>query len=387
LDGGGQGAFVHESFRTRVIARAGALEDLPGELASLGVTRPLVLSSAHSGRSRAAADLRRLLASMDPLQQSDVPQHASLAQVEATAASALRHGIDGIVAIGGGSVSDTAKAVAVTLAEGAPLARLATRHEVGRGFVTPNLLRPKLPIVTVPMTASGAEITPAFGICSTDGSKLLFRDGGVVSRVVLIDPVAQLDVPARILLETGMNGLAHCIEGLYSRRRSPISSVLAIEGVARFFEALPALHDAPLDAGRRMQVLVAATLSGQVLASTGSCLHHAICHVLGARLNLPHGFVNSVILPHAVAAVAPRVEVELSPACARIGVQGAARLAAAMSDLQVRIGVPRRLRERVPARESLAGIAQQVLHERGMANNPYQVDDPGEIAAVLEAAW
>jgi alcohol dehydrogenase class IV len=387
VDVDGHGGFVHESFRTKVVACPGAIFDLPAELTGLGITRPLLVSSARMARSQAYLEVRRMLVGMDPVEETNVPQHASLRQVEATAALARLRGVDGIVALGGGSVSDTAKAVAVELAEGGPVARFATRFVPGQGFVTPRLHRPKLPILAVPMTASGAEVTPAFGIRTEDGTKLLFRDGGVVCRVVLLDPVANLAVPVGILLETGMNGLAHCIEGLYARRGSPVSDLLAIEGMQRFFEALPTLRDAPQDTERRAALLIAANLSGQVLASTGSCMHHAICHVLGARLGLPHGFTNSVILPHAVAAVAPHVDAQLSNACAWLGIDGVRRLPDALRALQLHIGVPRRLSERVASREALAGVADQVLHERGMANHPYRVGDPREIEAVLDSAW
>jgi len=380
--------FVHESFGTRVIAGPGVLAGIAVELRALGVTRPLVLSGTRSGRSAAHAEILRLLAPMEPVALTDVPQHASLEQVATGAERARRSGVDGLVALGGGSVSDTAKAIAVALAEGDPVERFATRFVPGEGFVTPPARRSKPPILAVPLTASGAEATPAFGIRAADGAKRLFRDAGVVCRVVLLDPDATREVPSQVLLETGMNGLAHCIEALYARRRSPIATLLAIEGLRRFLAALPALHDAPLDPGCRAAVLVAGHLSGQVLAGTGSCLHHAICHVLGARLGLPHGFVNGVVLPHAVAAVVPDAQAELADACLRLGLgETAAALPPALFALQQRIGVPSRLRERVADRAVLAPLAAQVLHERGMANHPRTVDDPREIAAVLEAAW
>ena len=128
------------------------------------------------------------------------------------------------------------------------------------------------------------------------------------SRVILLDPQANLAIPASLMLSTGMNGLAHCIEGLYSKNRSPMASILALDGIAQFDQALRHVARAPDQVQARAELLLAAHISGMVLATARSCLHHAICHVLGATFGVAHGAVNSVILPHAVMAALPRGE-------------------------------------------------------------------------------
>jgi alcohol dehydrogenase class IV len=383
--------FAHEWHRTRLVARPGAIAELAAEIEALGCRRPLVLAGRRSAASPLFEQVRRGLARLSPAELLDVPSHSSVETVEAVVRRLRESAIDCLVAVGGGSVADTAKAAAVVQAEGGPLARHATRFEPGRGFVTPPLLAPKLPIVSIPASASGAEVTPSFGVRAADGHKLLFRDAQVASRLVLIDPVANLCVPPQILLSSGMNGLAHGVEALYARRRSPLSTVLAIDTIARFSRALPRLANDPADWRHRSEVLVAAHVSGIVLATTGSCLHHAICHVLGSRLALSHGDVNSVVLPHALAYNAEHAAAELGSACIALGIgtdpDSPWPLLELVRRLQRETGVPRRLRDLTDARERLPELAQDVLHERGLANNPVAVEDSRPVLAILEAAW
>jgi alcohol dehydrogenase len=322
------------------------------------------------------------LSDLAPYHAGDIPPHSSVDVVSRIARAAEEVKADCLVAIGGGSVSDTAKGVALSLAEGEPIERHATRRVESGSYVTPTLSNPKLPILSIPTTAAGAEMTPAFAVMSLDGAKLLFWDARVVSRVVLLDSTANLSVPAGLMLATGMNGLAHCVEALYSKRRSPISSILAAHGIALFLEALEQVALAPHDEGARSRLLVAANIGGTVLGTTGSCLHHAICHVLGAMTRLPHGDLNSVILPHAVDFNAPYAMAELKPLCTESDDP-----AALVRALQRRVGVPTRLRDLGFPRELLESAAEKVMHERGLANNPRPIESQSDVHALLLQAW
>jgi alcohol dehydrogenase len=259
----------------------------------------------------------------------------------------------------------------------------------------PDLVKPKLPILSIAMTASGAEATPSLGIRTPEGIKLLFWDAQLASRVIFLDPVANLATPASVMLSTGMNGLAHCIEGLYSKAGSPITSILALDGIVKFDQALRQVAAMPQDVNARANLLLAAHISGMVLASARSCLHHALCHVMGATLGVAHGDVNSVVLPHALRFNAAAAARELAPAAARLGLPGSAaeageaaeQLANWLHELQQTIGVPSRLRDLGVPREQLAGVAEKTLHERGLAYNPRSVNNAGELEAILLAAW
>jgi alcohol dehydrogenase len=300
---------------------------------------------------------------------------------------ARAHRADGFVAVGGGSVSDTAKAAALWLAEGGRLEDHASRFTPPDTLVMPPLRAPKLPIAAVPCTASGAEVTPSIGVRTDDGRKLLFSDLNVASRLVVIDPAANTAVPASLMLSTGMNGLAHCIEGLYSRVRTPITTALALHAIGLFADALPRVARAPESIDARAALLAAAHLSGLVLMNARTCLHHAICHALGAVTGVPHGQANAVVLPHAMAYNASAAPEAMAGIAGAWGAPHAADPVDLVRKLQTDVGVPTRLRDIGVQRSALGDVAQKVMGERGVYFNPRTVSGPAEIAALLERAW
>ncbi|RZS81914.1 iron-containing alcohol dehydrogenase family protein [Pigmentiphaga kullae] len=381
-------AFQAHSSLTRVVFRPGAVDEAGAELERLGARRPLLLASR---RSRTMSPYGRLVDALgDRAAQSvDVPSHSSVDTVERVARDIAAHGADCLVAFGGGSVIDTAKAAALLLAEGGDLARHATRFTPPDAVHVPALRRAKLPILAVPLTASGAEMTPSFGIAHGPG-KLLFRDERCACRVVLLDPALNAEVPARIVLDTGMNGLAHCLEGLYSRQRSPYATALALDGLARFAAALPAVAERPGDVAARGELLVAANLAGLVLASARSCLHHALCHVLGSRCGVAHGAANAVMLPHVADYNLPAAGAELAMAAAALSAGSETRpeaVARCLRALRQAVGAPSRLRDLGVAAEALPEVARHALGERGLALNPRRVAGGDELRQLLEAAW
>ena len=365
--------FVHRGAPTKVVSRPGACALLGDELAQLNVHRPMVVSGCRTARSPAYA---RSVASLGRLAISEytaVPQHSSVATVASVVRQAREHRADGFVAIGGGSASDTAKAATLWLAEGGDLASHASRFTPPTSIVVPTLDAPKLPIAAVPCTASGAESTSSLGIRTEDGHKLLFSDIKLAARLVLLDADANVAVPAPIMLATGMNGLAHCIEGLYAKQRTPLTDALARHAIELFLDTLPGVHREPHSVEQRARLLVAAHLSGLVLTNARTCLHHAICHAIGAVTGRPHGDANSVMLPHAL-----RFNYEFVPAPLPV---------ADVQTLQSELGVPTRLRDIGVPRGALPTIARKVMGERGLYFNPRPVTDPGEIESLLNAAW
>lgn len=384
--------FVHQSLCTRVVMRPGAVALLATELAQLGCRRPLLLSGTRTAAGPLYATARESVGALARAEALDIPPHSSLASVGRVAELARSHDADALVAIGGGSVVDTAKAAALLLAEGGPLERHASRFEPPATVVTPALLRRKLPIVAIPTTASGAEATGSIGVRTDDGAKLLFSDVQLAARVILLDPEANLEVPAQVLLPTAMNGLAHCIEGLYSRSRSPVSDELACSGIVLFGRAMREVARSPRSVQARADLLTAAHLSGMVLASARSCLHHALCHVLGATFGVPHGAANAVMLPYSVRFNAGSAAAELAAATTRLGIaRTAAEVPEALvewiCELQQDTGVPTRLRDLGIDREDLAPVAARALHERGLAFNPRPVAGAAELQQLLQAAW
>jgi alcohol dehydrogenase class IV len=148
----------------------------------------------------------------------------------------------------------------------------------------------------------------------------------------------------------------------------------------------------PQDVAARSEMLVAAHLSGMVLASARSCLHHALCHVLGATCGIGHGEANAVILPHALRFNAPAVPEAMQQMAQALGLlsQGATPTDAVLDwllDLQRVTGVSTRLRDLGVDQSTLHGVAEHVLHERGLAYNPRVVTSAQEMQDLLMAAW
>lgn len=381
-------AFVHRNPATRLVLGDGCVDGLRAELPALGIERPMLLAGA---RTRAGALFSRVQAALAGLRWVDadaVPAHSSVALVERLAQRARAEGVDGFIAVGGGSASDTAKAVSLLMAEGGRLADHAVRFTPPATLVAPPLNAPKRPVVAIPGTASGAEVTASLGVRDDNGAKLLFTDVQLAARLVLIDPQANLEVPAALMCATGMNGLAHCIEGLYSKERSPLAETLALEAMQRFADALPAVHRHPTDARARAALLYAGHLSGLVLLNARTCLHHALCHAIGSVTGVGHGDANAVMLPHALRFNAAAAAGPLARAATALGAgSDAAALVRAVQGLQAAAGVPTRLRDiGVPA-AALDSIAAKTMRERGLHYNPRPVASATELRALLDAAF
>ncbi len=242
--------------------------------------------------------------------------------------------------------------------------------------------------MAVPGTASAAEVTPSLGVRTPQGHKLLFSDPQLAARLIVIDPQATLCVPSALLLSTGFNGLAHCLEGVYSRVRTPASTALALHGTTLFFKALPAVGAEPHSVQARGELLSAAHLSGQVLLNARTCVHHAICHALGATTGIGHGDANTVLLPDALAFNAPWAAEPLAAAAQAAGLDSSAdALVQALRTLRAQLALPHRLRDLGVARDVLPQVAASVMHERGLYFNPRQHIDVSDIEQLLYSVW
>jgi maleylacetate reductase len=266
--------FIHEFLPGRVMFGEGSLDRLPGEVERLGRSRVMLIVSdaeAHLG-DRAATALAEKVA----LRWSRIRQHVpvELAAEAIEAAGAAR--VDLLVSIGGGSTTGLAKAVALTT---------------------------RLPIVAVPTTYAGSEMTPIWGR-TEDGVKTTGRDPVVLPTAVVYDPALTVSLPSAITGASGMNALAHCVEATYARNASPVTTSLAVESVRTLASALPDAVRRPDDLTARSDALYGAFLAGTVLATAGISIHHHVCHVLGGMFDLPHAELHTVVLPQAVAAVA-----------------------------------------------------------------------------------
>ena len=378
--------FSHRTPACTAILRDGAIAEIPVHLKAWGVHKPALIAGSSV---RQTAFYRQIHDALPPQALRDwpaVPAHSSAAWVQQAVAMAKQHGVDGFVSVGGGSAIDSAKACALLMAEGGALADHAIHFTPPDQLKAPVLMAPKLPILAVVVTASGSESTPSLGVSNDQGKKWLFSDPQLCPRLVLMDPVANLEVPAALMMSTGMNALAHAIEGLYSATRTPVTDALALEAIHRLPQALCHVHDHPEDVQGRSALLEAAHLAGLVIANARTCLHHAMCHAIGAYCGVSHGDANSVMLPHVMAYNRPAAEPELRRGAQAWGVKDDDWIAA-IQDLQQRIGVPTRLRDLGVSRQDLPAVARKTMGERGLYFNPRRVKDEGEIMDLLSQAY
>jgi maleylacetate reductase len=219
----------------------------------------------------------------------------------------------------------------------------------------------------------------------------------VAPKLVIYDPELTLGLPPELTASTGINGLAHCIEALYSLKRNPISTAAATNGVRYIFHSLLRCYTHPGDLEARTEMFKGAHLAGLSLASVSMGLHHGLCHVLGGTANVPHGIANSIILPHAIRFNADVTAPQLLPAAEAMGISlngnspevviGA--MAQKIFDLVGQMNLPQGLQDAgVGIKESdLPDLAQLAFQNRTVQNNPKPITEPAQIEALLRAAW
>jgi maleylacetate reductase len=264
--------FVYQAHPARVIFGAGALTQLPDEIDRLGARRVLVLCTP--GQAAAGASLAALLGERAAGVFAKAVMHVPIESAREARDEARRLGADCAVAIGGGSTTGLGKAIA---------------------------LDSGLPIVAVPTTYAGSEMTTIYGI-TEGGVKATGRDPRVLPRTVIYDPELTLGLPLAITITSAFNAIAHAAEGLYAPDANPVVSLMAEEGIRAMYKGIAALWlSGSGDLQGRSDTLCGAWLCGMVLGATTMGLHHKLCHTLGGSFNLPHAEVHTVLLPHALA--------------------------------------------------------------------------------------
>ena len=344
--------FTYQALPMRVVFGAGSLGKLPDEVDALGLTRVLVLCSPEqedTGRA-VAVSLGNRAAGVLPEARMHVP-----IEMAARARDLARElGADGCVAVGGGSAVGLGKAIA---------------------------LEHGLPVIAVPTTYAGSEMTPVWGL-TAGGEKRTGRDIRVLPKSVLYDPEMTLTLPAELSATSGMNAIAHAVEGLYAPDASPIISLMAEEGTRALAAALPRVVADGHDLEARGEAQYGAWLCGSVLAATTMSLHHKLCHTLGGTLDLPHAQTHTVVLPHALAYNQPAAPQAVAALSRALG--GTSDPAGELWELASRLGAPRSLAELGMKEPDIPRIAELAVADPYA--NPRPVTRDG-VESLLRAAW
>jgi alcohol dehydrogenase class IV len=337
----------------RVITGPGGLAALPDELAQLGAQRVFVLSTRSL--SNQVKEVEALVGSAHIGTYSTIRQHTPSADVDE--ATKVAEGCDAIVAFGGGSVVDGAKAIA---------------H--GRGMP---------PQITIPTTLSSGEFTPFAGVTDlATRRKGGFFDPAIIPRVVIHDPVVTRHTPEGLWLSTGMRAFDHALETLWARNPHPYCDTLAAEALRLLWARLPESRD-PDALAAREACLLGSWLSISGILNVGTRLSHPLGHQIGSFWNVPHGVTSCIALPGVMRFLAEKT----TPAQLRIaqvfGVASPAQAADALERFIADLGVPTRLRDAGAVREEIPQVAQAVRDELSHLGG----GDLDAVEGLLESMW
>jgi maleylacetate reductase len=344
-------SFDYTALPARILFGCGAIDRVAAELRRLSCSRPLILSTPRQGdavRTRLEAELREAAPVFFPGGVMHTP-------VEVTAQAlrvAVDAGADCLIALGGGSAIGLGKAIA---------------------------LQTNLPQIAIPTTYAGSEVTPILGE-TRDGSKQTQVNPKVLPEVVIYDPNLTLDLPIATSVSSGFNAIAHAVEALYARDRNPITTRMAIEGIAALTQALPALFADPFDVEARSSALYGAWLCGTCLGTVGMSLHHKLCHTLGGAFNLPHAEMHAILLPHALAYNAPAAPEAIAQLQPILGDEPAQRLHLLAGSL----GIPRGLRELGMPESGIDAAARQATTNAYWNPRALEID---ALRDMLARAW
>ena len=344
-------SFVYTAQPSRVVFGRGSLGRLADEVKALGAQKALVLCTPEQReQAQIASDMLGLLSvGIYDGAQMHVPMESARKAREYSRSL----GADCIVAIGGGSTIGLGKAIA---------------------------LESTIPIIAIPTTYAGSEMTPIFGI-TENKIKKTGRDLRVLPKTVLYDPDLSATLPLRMSIVSGMNAIAHAAEGLYAKDGNPVMSLMAEDGIRALASGMQGVFAKADDMYARSDCLYGAWLCGSVLGHVGMALHHKLCHTLGGTFNLPHAETHTIVLPHALAYNSKAAPEAMQRVARAIGAESAA---AGMFDLAKSLGAPTALKE-IGFQESDIEAALQVA-----LSNPYWNPEPvteNGIRELLRNAW
>ena len=316
------------------------LAELPGVLVDCGAVRPLLVAS------------RRWIGLDLPVQVQGIWSQVPTADIEAVAREAA--GCDGILALGGGSAIDLAKAVSA---------------ETG------------LTLVSVPTTYAGAEWTTMFGI-RDEGRRIHGGGAGSRNAGIVYDAELTLGLPREVTAGTALNALAHCAEALYVQGHNAGADEEALTGAALISEWLPPVLEDGADLGARRALLEGAMHAGAALGGAGLALGHALAQAAGGLYGLPHGAMNALCVPAAMRFNEPVAGEALARLAAAMGVGDAV----ARFEELARLGGFERLRDFGVPREDLPKLGAMAAERRGALVNPRPVS-ADDAARLYESVW
>lgn len=382
----------------KMVAGFRALEHIPFELDTRGSVRPMIVSDKGVVGAGLVDIVVQAITSeggqVGPV-FDDVPPDSSMDAVNAGAASYLESGCDAIIAVGGGSVMDTAKAMNIMATEGGGDPRRYAGYN--------NLKHRLKPYIAVPTTAgTGSEVTAISVIKDTDaGMKTFYYSQFLMPDVAVLDPRMTLKLPPMITAATAMDAMTHAVEAFTCLAKNPLSDAYAEAAIRRISEWLVPVLRKPDDARGRLELAQAAAMAGIAFSNSPVGLVHALAHTIGAMYGVHHGAANSIFLPYVLEFNLPASRADISDLLFHLAgpedfaatpvdrraEAAIARIVEMKEAAHAICGLPRTLSEtgKIP-REDLPKIAENSLDDGTVVMNPVDVAYEDALA-VLERAW
>lgn len=384
----------------KIVSGYKALENIPYELSRVGATRPIVITDKGVVQAGLVKHVIESFAGTDTTIGAifdETPQDSSNVAVNRIAQIYRETGCDSIIAVGGGSVIDTAKGVNIVITE--------ETDDLLKFMGNYRLNKPMKPFVVIPTTAgTGSEVTMAAVIANPEKNiKMQFTSDLILPRLAVLDPRMTMSMPPKITAMTAMDALTHAVEAFIGPQKNPVSDAFAVSAIEMIRDNIrPAVKDGK-DKDMRLAMANAALLAGLAFSNSMVGIVHALAHAAGGVCHVPHGIANSIILPFGLEfymdkspkttpfigklllALAGPEEYVKTPADKQAQAT-VASIRAISRDLKDLCGLPVSLRDTGVPEDRLEDIAKVAINDGAIAFSPVEVSVE-EALGVLRAAY
>ena len=380
----------------RVVFGPGSVGELGALAAQIGVARALVVCGSTVAGGEMLERVRGGLGTACAGVFDKIEAQNPLPCVRAGADMARELDADVIVSVGGGSAIDAGKCIVMLLGSAGELDPYLIEEDARDTTARRALGVDVLAHIAVPTTTgSSSEAMPTAGCLDTEqGRKLLLWDSALVPGVVVLDPEMAVFASPELTARSGMTAVARCIEALYSGKRQPIATGLALQGMRLLRRSLPRSVARPGDLAARGECQIGCLMSGVAAINAMASVVHGVGHILGGGFGLQHGVGHAILLPAAMRLLLPAIGTDQYEVLEAVGGRGnglsgneAGELAArSIEALVADLPMPRRLRDTGIGEADLSGIANAAMGDYMMINAPRPVTE-AELLSLLHTTW
>jgi aldehyde dehydrogenase (NAD+) len=373
---------------TKLVFGNNSINEVEQEVVSLKCSKAFLLTDPGVASAGLAERVKKALGKKLVGTFEECVQDSDLRIINKVAEIARSKGTDILISVGGGSVIDTTKGVAIVVKEGGKIEDYQGQQ---------GLTRPQTPHITIPTTAgTGSEVTNFAVVKDQENSrKLEYVDDNIIPNVGILDPSMTVGLPPQLTATTGMDAFCHALESMHSTQAQPIADAFAIRAIQLIMEFLPRCVESGKDIFARGQQLIAATMAGVAFNNGQVALVHALAHTLGGLFKVPHGLANSILMPHCVRYNADAcgdsyVQVARAMGLDMKGIteeNAGEAVANGISAFTKKMGVPQRLRDVGVPESGLAQASDIALSQGPMVYNRKFMSDASEVLSVYKNAW